>query len=122
MKIGLHIDGKDANSSKVAEARQLERIIRDARKGDWEAKELLFQKFLPLITTLVDKRSRDTAMVNKYVEAAKAGLLTAANKYSAAVGPDHFRIFALDFIEKQMDYVERRQVGFFSRLFGSFMK
>lgn len=121
MKIGLHIDGKDANSSKAAEARALERLILDAKKGDWESKELLFQKFRPLIASLVDKRSKDTAMINKYMEAAKAGLLTAAGKYSPAVGPDNFRIFALDFIEKNMDHVEKNG-GFFSRLLGLFSK
>lgn len=117
MKIGLNIDGKDANSVKAAEARALENLILDAKKGDWEAKEKLSQKFRPLILSLVEKRTRDTAMVNKYMEAAKAGLLTAASKYTPAVGADNFRIFALDFIEKNMDHVERRG-GFLSRLFG----
>ena len=117
MKIGLNIDGKDAESVKAAEARALERIILNAKKGDWESKEVLFQKFKPLVISLIDKRTKDTAKVNKYMEAAKAGLVTAAGKYSAAVGPDNFRIFALDFIEKNMDHVEKGG-GFFSRLFG----
>ena len=116
MKIGLNIDGKDANSVKAAETRALERIILDAKKGDWEAKEVLFQKFRPLVMSLVDKRTKDTAMVNKYMDAAKAGLIAAAGKYTTSVGAEHFRIFALDYIEKNMDHVESGG-GFFSRLF-----
>lgn len=116
MKIGLNFDGKDEHSVKAAEMRSLERIILDAKKGDWEAKEMLFQKFRPLILSLVDKRTKDTQMTNKYMEAAKAGLISAASKYSASVGAEHFRIFALDYIERNMDHVAEHG-GFFSRLF-----
>ncbi|MEI6808126.1 MAG: hypothetical protein WCN95_05340 [bacterium] len=117
MKIGLNMDGNDANSVKAAESRALERIIIDAKKGDWNAKEKLIQKFRPLIISLIEKRTKDSAKVNDYMDAAKAGLITAAGKYSSAVGADNFHVFALTFIEKSMD---RRESGggFFSRLFG----
>ena len=117
MKIGLNINGNDSNSAKAAENRALERIILDAKKGDWNSKEKLIQKFRPLIMSLIEKRTKDTAKVNDYMDAAKAGLLTAASKYSSAVGANNFHVFALTFIEKSMDRSERRG-GFFSRLFG----
>jgi len=117
MKIGLNIEGKDPSSTKAAEARSLERVILNAKKGDWEAKELLIQKFRPLIVSLVEKRTKDTALTNKYMEVAKSGLLTAANKYTTSIGVDHFRLFALEYIEKNMDHLEKRG-SFFSRLFG----
>jgi len=121
IKIALNINGKDPTSSKAAEARSLERVILNAKKGDWEAKELLIQNFRPLMTSLVGKRTKDTALTNNYMEVAKAGLLTAANKYTTAIGVDNFRLFALEYIEKNMDHLERRG-SFFSRLFGFWKK
>lgn len=117
MKIALNIDGKDPSSTKAAEARTLERVILNAKKGDWEAKELLIHKFHPLIASLVEKRTKDTALTNNYMEVAKAGLLTAASKYTSSIGVDNFRLFALEYIEKNMDHIEKRG-NFFTRLFG----
>ena len=118
MKISLNMGGDGASdSTKANEARALQRIILDAKKGDWEAKELLIQKFRPLVLSLAEKRTKDTAMINRYLDAAKTGLLTAAAKYDTSAGTDNFRIFALDYIEANMDRVEKGG-GFFSRLFG----
>jgi DNA-directed RNA polymerase specialized sigma subunit len=118
MRISLNIgsDGS-SDSTKANEARALLHLIIDAKKGDWEAKELLIQKFRPLMLSLAEKRTKDTAMINKYMEAAKSGLLTAAGRYDSSEGVDNFRIFALDYIEANMDRVEKGG-GFFSRLFG----
>ena len=118
MKIGLNIDGKDAASVKAAETRALEQVVLNAKKGDWDAKEKLTQKFRPLIMSLVEKRNKDATKTNDYMDAAKAGLITAANKYSTSVGADNFRVFALDYIEKSLDRIDK-PAGFFSRLFGS---
>lgn len=117
MKIGLNIGGSDPKDSKAAEQRALENLILNAKKGDWEAKDQLVLKFKPLLTSLAEKRTEDTEMINKYTEAGKEGLLAAASKYKTTVGPEHFRIFALDFIETNMDHAEKGG-GILSRLFG----
>jgi len=117
MKISLNINDASGQSDKTAHAKALERLILDAKKGDYESKELLAQKFRPLMTSLAEKRTKDPAMFNKYMEAAKNGLLAAASKYSSAVGADKFQIFALDYIEANLNRLEKGG-GFFARLFG----
>lgn len=117
MKIPLKLGQNGTESTKAAQAKVLERDIMAAKKGDWEAKNQLVRTFTPLITSLAEKRSNDTAEVNKYIEAGKNGLFTAITKYKQNVGPDRFHIFALDFIEASMDRMDKKG-GFFSRLFG----
>ena len=117
MKIGLNIAGNDMQTSKVAENKAFENVILSAQKGDWKAKDELVQRLRPLVLSLAEKRSTDGHMVSKYVEAAKNGILTAADRYKPAIGPDKFRIFALDFIEDHMDRVGKGR-SFLSRLFG----
>jgi DNA-directed RNA polymerase specialized sigma subunit len=117
VKISLNIEGTDAQSTKVAENRSLERLILDTRKGDSESKERLIQRFRPLMLSMAEKRSADTVAIGKYLEAGKEGLVAAANKYTPSVGPENFRIFALDFIEARMNRVDKGG-GFFSRLLG----
>ena len=118
MKIGLNMSGSaDPNASKAAEGRAFEHVILNAKKGDWEAKDILQKKFTPLITSLAEKRAKDQATINKLIESGKLGLLEAANRYKPSIGPDKFRIFALDFIEAEMDSAGRSG-GFFARLFG----
>lgn len=117
MKISLNIDGTNGQSDKSAQSRALERLIIDAKKGDFESKELLAQKFRPLMVSLAEKRTKDPVLFNKYMEAAREGLLAAAGKYSPSVGPNGFQLFALDFIEANLDRVGKGG-GFFARLFG----
>jgi len=116
MKIGVGI-GSDAESDKAAESRAHEKLILSAKMGDWEAKNLLAQQFHPFIASLADKRTQDAKQASQYVEAGKAGLAKAVTKYKSSVGPDNFRIFALDFIEAAMNKNDKGE-GILSRLFG----
>ncbi len=117
MKIGLDMGGNDAAADKAAENRHLENMILNAKKGDWEAKNAVAQKFQALLMSRAEKRSDDTARINTYLEAGKIGLNKACSKYKPAVGPSQFQIFALDFIEAAMDRVDKGG-GFFAKLFG----
>lgn len=116
MKIPLNI-GQAGATSKAAQAKLLERDVISAAQGDWNARNNLFRTFMPLITSLAQKRSDEVAVTNKLAEAGKAGLLAAAKKYKPGSGTDNFHIFALDFIEKYMDQTDKGG-GFFSKLFG----
>ena len=118
MKISLQSgSGSEPAQTKAAEDRALERTILNAKKGDWESKDVLHKRFSALIISLAEKRSTDQAVVNKLIEAGREGLYTAAAHYKPTVGPGKFRIFALDFIERSMDRVGKRG-SFFARLFG----
>ena len=117
MKISLQTSSTEPAATKAAEDRALEHVILNAKKGDWEAKDVLHNKFSALINSLAEKRSTDVAVVNKLIEAGREGLYTAAGHYKPTIGPGKFRIFALDFIERNMDHVGKRG-GFFARLFG----
>jgi DNA-directed RNA polymerase sigma subunit (sigma70/sigma32) len=122
MKIALNMGG-DANDPKAAQ-KVLERDILAAKDGDWNAKGNLARVFMPLLTSLAEKRTKDPARLNRCVEAGKQGLFHAARKYKSSMGPDHFRVFALDFIEQSMDRAVKAeetgpgQGGLLSRLFG----
>jgi len=116
MKIPLNM-GNGSQSSKAAQFKILERDILATKKGDWNAKNNLVRTFMPLLTSLAEKRSTDIAQKNKLIEAGKEGLFTAARKYRENLGADKFQVFALDFIESCMDN-SGKKVGFFARLFG----
>lgn len=116
MRISLNL-GNGLTASQAASDRILERDILGAKKGDWEAKHNLVRAFLPLLTSLAEKRSQDTARKNRYIEAGKEGLFKAARRYKRSTGADKFRIFALDYIEKSMDCCDRPR-GLWARLFG----
>jgi len=118
MKISLNVGQDGAGSSRATKARILERDILAAKKGDWTAKNNLARSFLPLLTSLAEKRTSDTAKINLYVEAGKEGLFRAARKYKQNVGAEGFQIFALDFIEAAMHRGIESKQGIFSRLFG----
>ena len=104
-------------SEKEAEKRALHILILNAKKGDWESRDRLANKFRPLLLSLAEKRSNDIDSIKKLMEAGKAGLVVAAKKYKPTMEADRFRIFALDYIETAMDKAEKGG-GFFARLFG----
>ena len=109
----------DGVQSAAALNRVLEHDIMAARKGDWNAKHALERTFMPLMTSLAEKRTSDIAKINRYLDAGKRGLSIAVKKYNPKAGPDRFRIFALNFIEAEMDAVDRASTGgFWARLFG----
>jgi|GEM_PF-933417 len=123
MKISLNLgqQHQQGGQSKAEQQRALEREILAAKGGDWNSKNSLVRMFMPLLHSLAEKRARDQPTLNRLVEAGKEGLADAARRYKTSIGPDRFRIFALDFIEKRMDRELRGGGGlgaFFSRLFG----
>lgn len=95
--------------------RVIERDVEACKRNDWEAKTRLIQVFMPLLTSLAKKRTQDTATFNRYIEAGKEGLVTATKHYKTPASVK-FQVFALDYIESQMDRLDRP--GFFARLFG----
>ena len=117
MKIGLHMPGVEGESDQTVENRVLANLILSAKQGDWEARNALTQKFIPLLTSLAEKRSEDPVAINKYIEVGKQGVLAATKKYKPSIGPEKFRIFAVDFIEDNMDRAGKGG-GLLSRLFG----
>lgn len=117
MKIPLNMN-QDGGSHTTREAANmaLEQDILSAKKGDWNAKHGLDRTFTPLLISLAEKRAGNQIELNHYIEAGKQGLYTAARKYKRSIGPDRFRIFALDYIEAAMDRGLRG--GFWSRILG----
>ena len=120
MKIALNM-GNSTNyqSTREAQAKAVERDVLMAQKGDWNARNNLAKTFMPLLTTLAEKRAGNNAITkNTLIDAGKEGLFKAASSYTKNIGSDKFQIFALDFIEKAMDR-SLKGGGFFARLFGS---
>jgi DNA-directed RNA polymerase specialized sigma subunit len=115
MKIPLNIRPDDTSPTGAQEERIIERDVLACKRNDWEAKARLVQRFMPLFTSLAKKRAADTATINRYIEAGKAGLLVAVRKYKPQTD-GKFQIFAPAHIEAQMDSAAKP--GFFARLFG----
>ena len=116
MKIPLQKNEIQVLNGRAAENETLERAIRGCQMGDWNAKNTLARIFHPLLHTLAEKRAGvgQIAEINKAMEKGRRGLFEAARNYKPNIGIQHFRIFALPYIEKAID--GRR--GFWSRLFG----
>lgn len=117
MKIALNMGNREFHSEKQEQERILEHDIMACKNDDWEAKARLFRAFTPLLTQMAKKRSNDNAMINRYIEAGKNGIVVATKKFKPTIGADRFQIFAIDFIEEQMNRVDHKG-GFFARLFG----
>lgn len=115
MKIPLNVPPTQATSAE-AENKILERDVLAAQQGDWEAKKAVVRAFMPLLHSLAQKRAKDVPTINALIEKGKEGLLTAVEKYKRSMGPERFRIFALDHIETAMD--RKKSGGFWTRLFG----
>ena len=116
MKIPLSYSNNETLSAKSAQAKVLIRDVVAAKQGDWKAKNHLAQTFMPLITSLAQKRSNDKSEINRYIEAGKDGLFKAVKKYKDNK-PEGFQLFALNFIEESMNKAIKGK-GFFSKLFG----
>lgn len=93
-----------------------EKNILDVKSGDGNAEIRLIKEFTPLLLSLAEKRSTDTDVINNLIESGKKGLVKAAKKYKHKMHPEKFRIFALGFIEQEMDRM--LSGGIFSRIFG----
>ncbi len=120
MKIPMNYhNNNDGLTAKSAQEKILMRDVNAAKKGDWNAKNHLAQTLMPLLTSIAQKRSSNTADINNYIEAGKKGLFDAVKKYKDGVTPGGFQVFALGFMEKEMDSAHKKKSGgFFSRLFG----
>ena len=117
MKIALNMGNEGVTSTKAAQAKVLEKDIEAAKKGDWTAKNNLIRTFTPLLASLAEKRTKDIAKMNDYIDAGKEGLLKATKKFNPSHGGDKFHIFVVGYIESAMDKHEKGG-GFFARLFG----
>ena len=115
MKIPLKLADHDLHGGPSAQTLDLDRHIRGAKKNDWSSKASLHKIFLPLLTSMAQKRASDQAKINDLIEKGKEGLNKAAKKFNPKDGVDKFRIFAVNFVEEAMD---GKGGGFFARLFG----
>jgi DNA-directed RNA polymerase specialized sigma subunit len=98
---------------------ELQQTILAAKRGDWSANNDLVRRFTPLLKSLAEKRaSNNAADLNKFIEAGKKGLASAAKKYRKGMRPEKFQVFALDFIERHMDRASKGGGGLLSRMFG----
>ena len=113
MKIAQNLRN-ESTSPEMERERAIERDVDACKRNDWEAKTRLIHVFMPLLTSLAKKRTQETARFNRYIEVGKEGLIDAARHYKPGT-PRKFQVFALDYIENQMDRIERP--GFFARIF-----
>lgn len=116
VKIALNLKQHDNIAPELELEKSIERDVESCKRNDWEAKTRLVQFFMPLLTSLAKKRSQETAVINRYIEAGKEGLVNATRHYKPSNGK--FQVFALNYIENQMDRLQRP--GFFARLFGRY--
>lgn len=114
MKISLNLN--DLGSGEVSQGAALERLVMAAKSGDIQARDAILHQFMPLLTTMARKRSKDNAVINSMIEKGKTGILHAIRKYKTSMGPEHFQVLAIDHIEKEIS--PQKSSGFFSRLFG----
>ncbi len=118
MKIPLSGNDKNKVTTGVAARNQaLEKNIRAAKKGDWEARHHVERNLMPLLKKLAEKRSDNTATFNKMIESGKAGIANALRKVPADTPGDRFQIFALPYIEEAMDRSQKKSI--WKRLFGA---
>ena len=116
MKISLNLNEHAHDGSSELKGDTLERLLLAAKKGDAQARDHLVQSYMPLLQSLAKKLGPcEQAELNQRIIRAKNGLLKAISKYKKSIGPDHFRLFALDYIDKAL-YTSSG--GFLSKLFG----
>lgn len=115
MKISLNLNQNDYSSPEANHEKAIDRDVEACKKNDWEAKTRLIQTFMPLLTSLAKKRTQETAVLNRYIEAGKDGLIDAAKHFNPSASMK-FQLFALNYIEQAMNRVNRP--GFFAKIFG----
>jgi DNA-directed RNA polymerase specialized sigma subunit len=104
-------------SGRNAELDFLERCLAKCQSGDLREHMQLARKFRPLIRMLAEKRAggpENVKEINRLASLGREGLYEAVLEYNPKVGIAHFRLFALDFIERAMD---SKPKGFWQRLF-----
>ncbi len=115
MKIPLNTNNEEGQTAAAARTKALQRDLLAAKKGDWEARNAVVQVYTSLLKSMAEKRSSDPKEISQLVDAGKEGIKKAIKKYKTSTGADMFQLFALKFVEKNMD---NPSSGFFSRLFG----
>jgi len=109
MKIALSQDEVANLSASGTHADELAQAVGGCKLGDWEAKHALERLFAPLIAMLATKRAGDdNAARDALVERGRAGLYRAAKRFPRRDPIRLFRLFALDYIEAEMDKPARR--------------
>ena len=73
------------------------------------------RQFMPLLISLANRRSSETAAINNLIDAGKSGMLRAVRKFRPS-GHAKFEVFALQYIESAMDRANSSG-GFWRRLF-----
>jgi DNA-directed RNA polymerase specialized sigma subunit len=115
VKIALNLKQGDQHNQEQDREHNIERDVMNVKKSDWEAKARLVQSFMPLMMSMAKKRTHEVAAINRHIEAGKEGLMTAVRRYKPGTG-QKFEVFALGFIEGEMDRLNRP--GLLARLFG----
>jgi len=115
MKIPLNLIHEDGSFPQAEYERNIKDDALACRKGDWEAKTRLMQEFTPLLISLAKRRATETALINRYIDAGKEGLMHATLKYRPGAHMK-FPIYALSHIERAMDRLGKSALSV--RLFG----
>ncbi len=118
MKIPLNTGSHEGETPSDQKLRKLSADLTAARRNDWEARDRIISSFTPLLRKLAEQHTADAAQRARLIEAGKAGIVTAIRKFNPDQGAERFQLFALEFIEKQMDR-KPSSGGILSRLFGS---
>ena len=117
MNARLQIPKSVEPAFKRYELDDLDQCLTQCRTGDLREHMRLARKFRPLIRTLAEKRAGghdQVREINRLCALGREGLYEAVLEYTDKVGVSHFRLFALDYIERAMD---GRPKGFWQRLF-----
>ena len=118
MKISLNFGDDAGNNARAKQEHMLEQLVLATQNGDWSAKNQLGKAFQPLLKSLAQKLSQDSAAENLLIEAGKQGLFKAVKKYKKGMGLDKFELIAVNYIESAMNKQGKGGGGFLSRLLG----
>ena len=114
--MSIHLNTGGGVSNVEARMQALERNLKAAKRGDWEAKKRVVAAMHDVLYGMASKRANSNEEMNALLEAGKEGIAQAIKKFKLSSGADRFQIFAVDFIEKKMD--NPSSGGFLARLFG----
>jgi hypothetical protein len=114
--MALNLSSGDGVSNVDKRMQVLERDLKAAKRGDWNAKKRVYSSMLDILNDFARKRTSANEEINILLDAGKQGIDQAINKFKLSSGADRFQIFALSFIEKKMD--NPKSGGFFSKMFG----
>ena len=110
MKIALSQDEVANLAGGGTQVEELAKAVSGCKLGDWDAKHALESLFAPLITRLAVQRAGatpDAALHNELIERGRAGLYRAAKRFPSREPIRRFHLFALDYIETEMDHPAR---------------